>query len=71
MAYTGNWIYIRFNPDPYIDLQGKTRDPTMDSRLQVLKEEIEKQVKRIESGENQTNTGDLVDRIYLFYDNYT
>jgi hypothetical protein len=42
----------------------------MDSRFKVLKDEIEKQVQRIESGANLAS-GDLVERIYLFYDGYT
>ena len=69
MAYSGNWIYIRFNPDPYVDSKGETRNPTMNSRLKVLKEEIEKQTKRIESGANLAS-GDLIERVYLFYDGF-
>jgi hypothetical protein len=66
MAYSGKWIYIRFNPDKYKDKTGKIRNPTISTRLELLKIEIEKQMKRIEHEENS----ELVERIYLFYDGY-
>jgi hypothetical protein len=40
------------------------RNPQIGSRLEVLKEEIDKQIKRIEKEENN----DLLEIIYLFYD---
>ena len=45
-------VFIRFNPDKYIDNNGKTRNPMLSTRLSVLKKEIEKQIKRIEKYEN-------------------
>ena len=66
MAYSGKWIYIRFNPDNYVDSKGKPRKTPMKSRLETLKTEIDRQIQRIERNENTA----LVERIYLFYDGY-
>jgi hypothetical protein len=66
MAYSGKWIYIRFNPDSFKDKNGKLRNPRMPSRLKKLKLEIDKQIKRIENEENT----ELVERIYMYYDEY-
>jgi len=63
MVHSGKWIYIRFNPDTYT-CNGKTFDPNMKIRLQRLKKEIEKQLLRIEKGQNS----DLVEIIKLYYD---
>jgi len=64
MAFSGKWIYIRFNPDKYVNKSGTRKNPTITNRLYVLKDEIEKQMKRIENDENT----ELVERIYLYYD---
>jgi len=66
MAYSGKWIYIRFNPDIYLSKSGKRKNPTLASRLEVLEEEINKQIVRIQKGENT----ELIERIYMFYDGY-
>ena len=66
MAYPGKWIYIRFNPDKYIDKNNVRKNPMMYTRLEKLKNEIEKQIKRIENEENT----ELVERIYMYYDGY-
>jgi hypothetical protein len=64
MAYSGKWIYIRFNPDSYKDKNGKKRNPDISTRLRVLKTEIEKQIARAKSDENK----ELVEIIYMYYD---
>jgi len=66
MAHSGKWIYIRFNPDKYIDKSGKSKNPNIATRLEVLKTEIEKQIKRIKTNQNE----DLVERVYLYFDRY-
>jgi hypothetical protein len=66
MAHSGKWVYIRFNPDKYINKNGIRKNPTIAARLNVLKDEIDKQIKRIEDEEN----AELVERIYLYYDGY-
>ena len=57
---------IRFNPDKFKDKTGKNKNPTIATRLTVLKKEIEKQMKRIHDEENT----ELLERVYLYYDNY-
>ena len=66
MAHSGKWVYIRFNPDKYIDKKGVRKNPMLNTRLEKLKNEIEKQIKRIENDENT----ELVERVYMYYDNY-
>ena len=67
MAFSGKWIYIRFNPDNYTSIDGKTKNPTIATRLLTLQSEICKQLTRIEHEQNT----ELIERIYLFYDGYT
>jgi hypothetical protein len=56
MIHSGKWIFIRFNPD------GK--GVSMEDKIAALLEEIETQMRRIESG---TNT-ELVEIIKLYYE---
>jgi len=64
MLHGGKFIFIRFNPDKFKDKEGKSVNPMLYSRLPVLKEEIEKQIKRIENEENK----ELLEIIKLYYD---
>ena len=66
MAFSGKWVYIRFNPDKYKASNGKNKNPNIATRLFALKDEINKQINRIENDENNG----LVERIYLYYDGY-
>jgi hypothetical protein len=59
-------MFIRFNPDSYIDVNGKKCNPSISTRLLTLKEEIAKQILRIENEENN----DLLEIKYLYFDNY-
>jgi hypothetical protein len=63
MAHSGKWIYIRFNPDKF-KKNNKNVNPTLSRRLPVLKDEIEKQFRRIQNSENK----ELVERVYLYFD---
>lgn len=63
MLHGGKFIYIRFNPDKF-KKNGKTCNPMLYTRLPVLREEIEKQINRIENEENI----ELLEIIKLFYD---
>ena len=63
MAYSGKWIYIRINPDKY-KKNNKSFNPTIATRLEKLKQEVEKQIERIDNNEND----ELIERIYLYYD---
>jgi hypothetical protein len=63
MLHGGKFIYIRFNPDKFKDKNGQSVNPMLYTRLPVLKEEIEKQIKRIENDENS----ELLEIIKLYY----
>jgi hypothetical protein len=63
MVHGGKSIFIRFNPDSYRD-NGILMNPPMEERLEVLKKEIEKQIKRIENNENT----EFIEIIYMYYD---
>ena len=64
MAFGGKFIFIRFNPDKYKDIKGKSCNPMLFNRLPILENEINKQMKRIENEENT----DLLEVIELYYD---
>ena len=64
MAYSGKWIFIRFNPDKFRDCAGILTNPTQNQRLQCLKIEINHQIKRILENSNT----ELLEIIHLFYD---
>lgn len=64
MLHGGKFIYIRFNPDKFKDKNGKSINPMLYTRLPILKEEIKKQIKRIENEENT----ELLEIIKLYYD---
>jgi len=66
MIFSGKWIFIRFNPDKYINKKGKRRNPTIATRLIRLKQEIEKQINRIKNEQNM----ELIENIKLYYDNF-
>jgi hypothetical protein len=64
MLHGGKFIFIRFNPDKFKDKTGKSVNPMLYTRLPALKEEIEKQIKRIENEEHK----ELLEIIKLYYD---
>ncbi len=63
MIHGGKFIYIRFNPDKYKE-NGVLKNPLMEDRLKELKNEINKQIIRIENEENT----DPLEIIYMYYD---
>lgn len=65
-TFTCKYVFIRFNPDSYNDKTGKKCNPSISTRLTKLKEEIDKQIQRIENEENN----DLLEIKYLYFDNY-
>jgi len=65
MVFTGNWIFIRFNPDSYIDNKGNKQNTQLETRLEVLKNVIDEQIRKIEDGENR-----MIEIIKLFFDGY-
>jgi hypothetical protein len=64
MLHGGKFIFIRFNPDKFKNKVGKSINPMLYTRLATLKEEIEKQIIRIENEENK----ELLEIIKLYYD---
>ena len=64
MLHGGKFIFIRFNPDKFTNKKGNNVNPMLYTRLPVVKEEIEKQIKRIENEENK----ELLEIIKLYYD---
>jgi len=66
MAYSGKWIYIRFNPDIFINSEGDRKNPEIKDRFNALEKEINKQIKRIEKEKNK----ELLEIVYLYYDGY-
>jgi hypothetical protein len=56
MIHSGKWIYIRFNPDNNYD------DTDIEDKLEFLLQTMEKQIERIERGENT----ELVEIIKLY-----
>ena len=67
MSYTCKWIFIRFNPDSYIDNRGKKQNPKLETRLKVLKDVIDEQIRRIENDNDNT---ELIEIIKIYYDGY-
>jgi hypothetical protein len=63
MAFSGKWIYIRFNPHKF-KKNNKTINPPLNSRLPTLVDEINKQILRINKEENE----ELVEIINLYCD---
>lgn len=66
MIHGGKFIFIRFNPDKYIDKKGKSIETSVKKRLDRLKEEVDKQIIRINAEENK----ELLEIVYLFYDGF-
>jgi hypothetical protein len=64
MIHSGKFVFIRFNPDKYKNKDNKSVNPMLYTRLPILKEEIEKQIKRIHNEENT----ELLEIIKLYYD---
>ncbi len=64
MLHSGKFIFIRFNPDKYKNKDNKSVNPMLYTRLPILKEEIEKQIERIQNEENN----ELLEIIKLYYD---
>lgn len=62
--FTGNWVFIRYNPDKYKDSHGKCRNPKMEKRLEKLLKETKRYVEKIENGGNT----DLIEIFHLYFD---
>jgi hypothetical protein len=66
MVHGGKFVFIRFNPDKYINRHNTKVNPYMKKRMARLSEEIIYQSNRIVEDHNDQ----LVDIVYLFYDKF-
>jgi hypothetical protein len=57
---------IRFIPDLFVNKKGVKTNPYISARLEEVKKEMDKQIKRIENNENN----ELLEVIHLYYDGY-
>ena len=64
VAFGGKFIFIRFNPDKYKDVDGCVKNPRIATRLTNLHAEIDKQLLRIKNNENR----ETLEVVYLYYD---
>jgi hypothetical protein len=64
MIHGGKFIFIRFNPDTYKNKKMQIKNPNIKDRLPILKDEIEKQIYRIENDMNS----EFLEIIYLYFD---
>lgn len=66
MIHGGKFIFIRFNPDKFVNCFGTKKEVCMKRRMEYLYVEIEKQIERINNEENK----ELLEIVYLFYDGF-
>ena len=66
MIHGCKFIFIRFNPDDYINKNGTKVNPYMKQRMDNLSNEIAIQTNRILEEKNN----ELLEITYLFYDNF-
>lgn len=66
MIHGGKFIFIRFNPDSYMNNFNDRVNPNIKHRIDDLKIEIEKHIERINNDDNS----ELLEVHYLFYDGY-
>ena len=64
MDFSGKYMFIRYNPDNFIDKYNKCKNPSFDNRMVVLSMLIDKHCQRIQNEEND----DLFEIHDLFYD---
>jgi hypothetical protein len=64
MDFSGKYIFIRYNPDKFIDKYNKSKNPFFEKRMDVLEHAINKNIERINNYENT----ELIEIHHLFYD---
>ena len=55
MDFSGKYIFIRYNPDKFKDKYGKSPNPYLNSRMEVFKDAINKQIVRIQAGDHDSS----------------
>lgn len=66
MIHGGKFVFIRFNPDKFTNSLGTKKNPSMSYRMEILENEIKKQMERINNNENS----ELLEIVYIFYDGF-
>jgi len=66
MVFSGKFIFIRINPDKYINEYGTKVNPTMKKRMELLRDEINIHIERINNEENS----DLLEIHKLCFDGF-
>jgi hypothetical protein len=66
MIHSGKFIFIRFNPDNFINSNGTKKNNSISSRMIYLENEINNQIDRINNEQND----ELIELVYLFYNNF-
>lgn len=64
MDFSGKYIFIRYNPDKFKDISGKSTDPSFETRMNILTETLTEHIERIKKNKNT----ELVEIHHLFYD---
>ena len=49
MDFSGKYIFIRYNPDKFIDKYNSSKNPFFQTRMDVLENNINKHIQRIEN----------------------
>ena len=62
MDFSGKYIFIRYNPDKFIDKYNMCKNPVFETRMEVLEQLITKHIKRIQQEENI----DLIEIHHIF-----
>ena len=62
--FSGKYIFIRYNPDKFVDKYKVSKNPYLQTRMEVLENVINKHIERIQRQEN----ADLVEVHHVFYD---
>ena len=64
MDFSGKYIFLRYNPDKFVDKYEKSKKPSVETRMEVLEKAIDKHIGRIDKYSNK----DLLEIHHLFYD---
>ena len=64
LDFSGKYIFIRYNPDKFLDKYGKSKNPMFDTRMEVLEKSLDKHITRILNEQNK----ELLEIHHLFYD---
>jgi hypothetical protein len=62
-----NVIFIRYNPDAYVDASGAKRNPHHNKRMEELRRWLEH---CLDQAQNPALAGSFIDVVYLYYDKF-